>query len=124
MKQRLVAGLFFVLTLLGLANTLQKEIFNAQNTRASDALPLYLSAAAVSEGLDPTLRESLGQVYDERGMNVGAATFSTLYPATAGWLLQPLSALSWEEFTVCWRWMLVGAQALLLLAACWMGSSL
>ncbi len=88
--------------------------------RASDALPLYLSAAAVEARLDPTLQSSLATVYDQRGMEVGAATFSTLYPATAGWLLRPYADLSWEDFTRAWRWTMLFSLGSFPLAAGWL----
>ena len=71
-------------------------------TRMSDALPLYLYGAAFLEGLSPVDPASLQQVYDERGMRVGAALWSTLYPATAAPLMALLGWLGWEAFNTVW----------------------
>jgi hypothetical protein len=108
---RLVAIIAVFAALAGLGRVAHTEIIGHAETRASDALPLYLSGAAVSLGLDPTREESLARVYDERDLSVGAATFSTLYPATAGVLMQPLAALDWLTFTTVWRWILLAAVA-------------
>jgi hypothetical protein len=78
--------------------------------RAADALPVYLSGAAVADGEDPTTQRGLKAAYDRREMTVRAATFSNLYPASTGVLLQPIARGTWEEFVVAWR-------ALLLLGA-------
>jgi hypothetical protein len=107
MARTAASVLVWLAFLAGIAWIGHTEILSATTTRASDALPLYLSACAVADGLDPTLQESLSQAYHHRQMNVGAATFSTLYPATAGWLLKPVSTLSWESFTDLWRWILL-----------------
>ncbi len=101
-----VAVLAVALAVGGLARVAHTEILTDSPSRASDALPLYLSGAAVDAGLDPTQERSLAQVYDQRALSVGAATFSTLYPATAGVLLQPFASLSWPDFTRAWRWSL------------------
>ncbi len=97
--------------LSGLGHLLWTEVLAPGTTRASDALPLYLSAAAVADGADPTRQAALEAAYDARGLRVGAATFSTLYPATAGALLRPFAALDWEAFTQAWRSLLVLAVA-------------
>ena len=55
--------------------------------KVSDALPLYLSAKAVRDGLDPTDPAVLQQVYSSLDMNVSMALFSTLYPASTAVLL-------------------------------------
>ncbi len=106
-----VAVLAVALAVAGLARVAEAEIVGHAETRASDALPLYLSGGAVAAGLDPTLEQSLARVYDERDLSVGAATFSTLYPATTGVLLRPLAALDWASFTTMWRWILLAAVA-------------
>lgn len=111
------AVLGLLVALAGLARIAEAEIVGHSETRASDALPLYLSGAAVSAGLDPTREASLARVYDERGLSVGAATFSTLYPATAGVLMRAPAALAWGDFTTFWRWILLGAVATFGLAA-------
>ncbi|MDP2306211.1 MAG: glycosyltransferase 87 family protein [Pseudomonadota bacterium] len=98
-----------LLALAGLVRIAESEIIGNAETRASDALPLYLSGAAVAAGLDPTRERSLSKVYDERGLSVGAATFSTLYPATAGVVMRMPAALSWPAFSTLWRWILLGA---------------
>lgn len=101
----------------GLGRIVQVEIVGNAQSRASDALPLYLSGSAVAAGLDPTSEASLAKVYDERGLSVGAATFSTLYPATAGVLMRAPAALEWSAFTTLWRWVLLGAVTLFGVAA-------
>jgi len=78
-------------------------------TRMSDALPLYLYGAAFLEGLSPVDPASLQAVYDERGLRVGAAIWSTLYPATAAPLMAPLGALSWEAFNRVWGALLLAS---------------
>lgn len=115
--RRAAAALALLAALAGLGHVASTEIIGAGETRASDALPLYLSAAAVAEGMDPTQETSLARVYDDRDLSVGAATFSTLYPATTGAVLAPLAALSWAGFTELWRWTLLGAVALFGVAA-------
>ncbi len=112
-----LAALLVLLTAAGLGRVAVTEILNPSQTRASDALPLYLSAATVSAGRDPTVQAELAAVYDARQMDVGAATFSTLYPATAGWVLQPWARLDWEGFTLAWRWMLLASIAAFPVAA-------
>ncbi len=96
------------------------EILGPASTRASDALPLYLSAGAVSLGLDPTEQSALARVYDERGLQIGAATFSTLYPATAGALLRPAAALDWDQFSMLWRSLLLVSLGFYGVAAAWL----
>ncbi len=78
--------------------------------RAADALPIYLAGAAVADGEDPTTQAGLKAAYDRRGLEVRAATFSNLYPATAGVLVQPIARGTWPGFVTAWR-------ALLLLGA-------
>jgi hypothetical protein len=106
----------------GLARIANDEVLADTGTRASDALPLYLYGAAATEGLDPTQQASLARVYDERGMSVGAATFSTLYPATAGALMRPFGGLTWEAFTPIWRSILLIALATYGLSAAWLAT--
>lgn len=102
--------LAILLALAGLFRIAATEIVGEDaTTRASDALPLYLYGAAAADGLDPTLAASLGAAYDDRKMSVGAAIFSTLYPATAGSLLRPAAAFEWERFTTIWRWLLLAS---------------
>lgn len=108
---RLAAVLAVLFALAGLGRVARTEILADEVSRASDALPLYLSGAAVAERLDPTEEASLAKVYDERRLTVGAATFSTLYPATAGVILRPYAALDWDGFTAAWRWTLLTAVA-------------
>ena len=105
----LLALVALAVALAGLARVARAEIVGHAATRASDALPLYLSGAAVAAGLDPTQERSLAEVYDARDLSVGAATFSTLYPATTGVLMRPLSDLSWTTFTTVWRWVLLAS---------------
>jgi hypothetical protein len=115
----LLAIALVLATLAGLFQIARTEIVGQAQTRASDALPLYLSGAAVAAGLDPTREASLARIYDERGLSVGAATFSTLYPATAGEVMQGLAARAWPDFTTTWRWILLGAIGGYALAAGW-----
>jgi Glycosyltransferase family 87 len=75
--------------------------------RSSDALPVYLSAAAIHDGLDPTTQESLKQAYETREMSVRAAIYSNLYPASTGVLFGPLAHGSWTSFVTMWRWLLL-----------------
>jgi hypothetical protein len=111
------AVLAVLVALAGLARIAEAEIVGHSETRASDALPLYLSGGAVAAGLDPTREASLAKVYDARALSVGAATFSTLYPATAGVLMRAPASLAWADFTTLWRWILLGAVATFGLAA-------
>ncbi len=111
MRSRLVAVVLVLVVLLGLGRIARDEIVAGAGTRASDALPLYLSAAAVADGNDPTREASLAAAYDAREMDVGAATFSTLYPATAGALLRPAASLTWTQFTTAWRVVMLAALA-------------
>lgn len=78
--------------------------------RASDALPLYLSAVTVIDGGDPTDQADLQAAFESREVTARAAIFSNLYPASAGVLLRPLGYGSYEQFIAWWR-------ALLLLGA-------
>lgn len=75
--------------------------------RAADALPVYLSGAALHDGQDPTTQEGLQRAYDAREMSVRAATFSNLYPATTGVLVRPLARGTWEAFLSAWRALLL-----------------
>lgn len=77
-------------------------------TRAADALPLYLSAAVVRDGGDPTDPAALRAAHAARGMQVEVPLFSTLYPASAGVLLQPLAVRPWATFVPPWRDLLLG----------------
>lgn len=76
-------------------------------TRMSDALPLYLYGAAFLEGVSPVDPTALQGVYDARDMRVGAAIWSTLYPATAAPLMAPLGGLSWKSFSAVWGLLLL-----------------
>ncbi len=96
-----------------MARLVDREILHPGETRAADALPLYLAACARADGLDPTRQDALAAAYDARGMDVGAATFSNLYPATAAAVFRPAAALSWDAFTVAWRFVMVGAMVAL-----------
>lgn len=116
----LVLVLLLATTGAGAWRIVDQEILHPGSTRASDALPLYLSAGAVAAGLDPTDQAALARVYDERGLDVGAATFSTLYPATAGALLEPVASLDWDGFSRLWRSILLGALLMYGVAAAWM----
>lgn len=111
MIRRIAVAISLMLWIAGVARIADAQILHPGTSRASDALPLYLSGASVQAGMDPTLKESLAQVYDQRHLQVGAATFSTLYPATAGWLLQPYASLDWDGFSAAWRWTLLLAIA-------------
>jgi hypothetical protein len=107
---RLIPAALLLVATVGFARLARDEILHAEGTRAADALPLYLAAAAVADGTDPTTQEGLAAAYDRRGVKVGAATFSTLYPASAGVVLQPFAVLAWASFETIWRWgMLVAA---------------
>lgn len=78
-----------------------------QAMMASDALPLYLSGAAVLLGEDPTTQEGLQVAYDRRKVTARAAIFSNLYPASAGVVLQPLAQGTWPRFIEIWRGLLL-----------------
>ena len=69
----------------------------------SDALPLYLSAKAVNQGLDPTDPGVLQQIYSQLDLHVSMALFSTLYPASTAVLLSPISNQGWSGFLHSWR---------------------
>ncbi|MCB9741192.1 MAG: DUF2029 domain-containing protein [Alphaproteobacteria bacterium] len=84
-------------------------VFTERPRHMADALPLYLYAAAVDEGLSPIDPDSLREIYERRDMGVKAATWSTLYPATAGVLMRPFAALSWKQFEAVWAWVLMAA---------------
>lgn len=116
---RTAAILLIAATLAGLGRIASAEIIGASSTRASDALPLYLSACAVRDGLDPTVQKSLEAAYDARHLDVGAATFSNLYPATAGVLLQPMCVVSWDAFETAWRWLQLLSIASFAVSAAW-----
>lgn len=116
---RALACVLTIGTFAGLAHIASIEIIGASTTRASDALPLYLSACAVRDGLDPTLQKSLEVAYDARHLDVGAATFSNLYPATAGVLLQSMCVVSWDTFEAGWRWLQLLSIASFALSAAW-----
>lgn len=117
MIRKVASVLALLVALVGFARVVRDEVWTGEPNRAADALPLYLSGAAVAQGLDPTQQTSLSQVYDEREMTVAAATFSTLYPATAGSLMRWVSPLTWGSFARAWRWILLGAIAAYGLAA-------
>ena len=79
---------------------------------ASDALPVYLSGAAVLDGGDPTQAADLIAAYERRGMGTGALFFSTLYPASVGVMVAPLAQRTWVDFLGLWRLLvLLGALA-------------
>lgn len=69
----------------------------------SDALPLFLGARAVNQGLDPTDPGVLQQIYASLGIQVSMAKFSTLYPASTSVLLAPLGGHTWPNFLADWR---------------------
>jgi hypothetical protein len=73
----------------------------------SDALPLYLSARAVRQGMDPTDPSVLQQVYSQLEMHVSMALFSTLYPASTAVLLSPIAGQTWPDFLHAWRWIIL-----------------
>lgn len=102
-------GAAIALALSGVLFAAMGSIFYDGQTRMSDALPLYLYGAAFLEGLSPVDPSSLQEVYDSRGLRVGAAIWSTLYPATAAPLMAPLGALSWDGFTRLWGALLLAA---------------
>ncbi len=72
-------------------------------SEVSDALPLFLGARAVNQGLDPTDPSILQQVYDALDLHVSMALFSTLYPASTAVMLAPLGAQTWPDFLADWR---------------------
>lgn len=78
-----------------------------QALQAADALPLYLSAATVLDGGDPTDQLDLQATYLSRKVVARAAIFSNLYPASAGVLLQPLAVLEYNQFIGWWRALLM-----------------
>ncbi|MCP4804334.1 MAG: DUF2029 domain-containing protein [Proteobacteria bacterium] len=89
-----------------------QSVLSDRSSRMSDALPLYLYGAAWLEGLSPVAQASLKQVYADRGMDVGAALWSTLYPATVGPLFAPFALFAWETFTRIWGVVLLASGAL------------
>ncbi|MDP6934715.1 MAG: hypothetical protein QGG40_17475, partial [Myxococcota bacterium] len=101
-----LVGVLLLLVVAGAVDRIQEAMALPAN-RASDALPIYLSSAAVIDGGDPTTQEGLQAAYDARKLQVRAETFSNLYPASAGVLLQPLALGSWEQFVVLWRGLLL-----------------
>jgi hypothetical protein len=105
--RRILALVAVLAALAGLRRVAEVEVLAPEPMRASDALPLYLSAGAVADGHDPTERASLEEAYDSRGMVVGAATFSTLYPPTAGSLLRGVASRPWSSFVLGWRMVLL-----------------
>ncbi len=105
--RRAASWLVPALALLACAWAASQSVLAEGPTRMSDALPLYLYGAAFDAGLSPVDTASLQQVYEQRGLRVGAALWSTLYPATAGPWLLPLSRLSWEGFSRAWGWILL-----------------
>ncbi|MCB9760312.1 MAG: DUF2029 domain-containing protein [Alphaproteobacteria bacterium] len=94
---------------LAVVHAAQQSVLDDRLGRMSDALPLYLYAAAIAEGLNPLDPANLQAVYEARDMGVGAATWSTLYPPTTGFVLRPFAALSWADFEVVWGWLLLAA---------------
>jgi hypothetical protein len=109
--RRILALGAVLVALAGLRRVAEAEVFSREPMRASDALPLYLAAGAVSDGHDPTDRSALEEAYDSRGMVVGAATFSTLYPPTAGSLLRGVAGVRWPAFVLGWRVVLLASVA-------------
>ena len=101
--------LFAVFALLAIRSTRMVWIdAGARPARqASDALPLYLAGAAVHEGFDPTTQEGLEAAFAARKVVARAATFSNLYPASAGVLVGPITRGSWDEFVRAWRALLL-----------------
>lgn len=95
----------------------------ADPASASDSLPLYLGAKAVSQGLDPTDQATLEAVYTAADINVTKALFSVLYPPSIHVLLQPIAELSHYGFLHYWRIALLGVLVLGMAAAGTVGVS-
>jgi len=95
----------------------------ADPASASDSLPLYLGARAVSQGLDPTDQATLEAVYAAADINVTKALFSVLYPPSIHVLLQPIAELSHYGFLYYWRLALLGVLILGMAAAGTVGLS-
>lgn len=85
--------------------------------QAVDALPIYLSSTVARRGGDPTRTEDLSLAFQALHMQVQPGVFSTLYPASAGVLLEPLTRRPWAEFVPIWRAILLGAAVVAGLAA-------
>ena len=96
-----------LLLALGAGRRVWTSVAAVDPVRSSDALPIYLAAAAIHDGLDPTTQESLQAAYEARGLGVRAAIFSNLYPASTGVLFGPLAHGSWPSFVTMWRWLLL-----------------
>lgn len=96
-----------LLLALGAGRRVWTSVAAVDPIRSSDALPVYLSAAAIHDGLDPTIQASLKQAYETREMGVRAAIYSNLYPASTGVLFGPLAHGSWTWFVTMWRWLLL-----------------
>ena len=105
-RTRALGWLWALLAVGAAANATHRvwgEAIAWEAAKVSDALPLYLSAKAVRDGLDPTDPAVLQQVYNSLDMNVSMALFSTLYPASTAVLLAPLAGQDWAGFLHDWR---------------------
>lgn len=109
----LLSWLAVFAALLAFFHAAKRSVLADDTHRMSDALPLYLYAGSVADGLDPLVPENLRAVYDARDMKIRAALWSTLYPTTTGVVLRPFAALSWEQFTRVWGWTLLLGAAML-----------
>ncbi len=98
-----------ILGLLALwfARAIVADAVRSRPDHASDALPVYLSAATLAADLDPTSRADLQATYQAKGLQTRAATFSTLYPVTFSAMLLPTAGASWEQWVRGWRWCLL-----------------
>ncbi len=99
----ILAGLVALLTAWSAQGTLRTA--NAWDTsKVSDAVPLYLPARAVIEGLDPTDPATLRALMArEQHQGMKTQVLSTLYPPSNAVLLAPLARSTWPVFLVRWR---------------------
>lgn len=79
----------------------------ARGTIAADAVPVFLSALITADHGDPTSTAAMEERARTTTLPPGAFRVSTLYPASAGVLAQPLAVGGWEPFVDRWRTLLV-----------------
>ncbi len=107
---RVVLGLFAVCAVGGVGLWTSRVYSLASRTpadQAADALPLFLGVEALREGADPTDAGAFANAYSHDRLQVGAAVFSTLYPASTSVLLEPLVPVRWPRFVAVWRGLLI-----------------
>ena len=93
---------------------------NALSPRVGvDAVPLYLTARAVTEGLDPTEQATLEAILEREGGEISPSVVATLYPASAAVLLQGFTRPGWPWFLQAWRIIALVVLALGCAAAGW-----